>query len=53
LPLVNGKILARLIPDARLEVVHCGGHLFIVQRPRDVGPIIASFLAGMPDHSAC
>jgi hypothetical protein len=38
---------------SRLEVVHRGGHLFIVQRPRDVVPIIMSFLAGMTDHSAC
>jgi pimeloyl-ACP methyl ester carboxylesterase len=45
LPAINGQILARLIPGARLEIVHGGGHLFIVQRPREIAPIIASFLS--------
>jgi poly(3-hydroxyalkanoate) depolymerase len=46
LPPVNGRILARLIPDAHLEIVRGGGHLFIVQRPSEVAPIITSFLTG-------
>ena len=32
-PLVNGRILARLIPDARLHVVRGGGHLFVLEHP--------------------
>src|SRR5262249_10582216 len=31
-PVVNGRILATLIPDARLKVVKGGGHLFLVSR---------------------
>ena len=44
-PLANGRFLARLIPDARLEVVK-GGHLFLVSRAREVIPIIREFLDG-------
>jgi poly(3-hydroxyalkanoate) depolymerase len=46
MPLVNGRILAMLIPDAHLEIVRGGGHLFIVQRSSEVAPIITSFLTG-------
>ncbi len=46
-PLVNGKLLARLIPNARLETVP-GGHLFMVSRPAETFPLIRRFLAG-PD----
>jgi pimeloyl-ACP methyl ester carboxylesterase len=42
-PVVNGKILARLIPDARLEVVQ-GGHLFLLERPAEMAALIADFL---------
>ena len=31
-PPVDGRILARLIPDARLRMID-GGHLFMVTRP--------------------
>ena len=43
-PVINGKILARLIPNARLETVG-GGHLFLVTRPKEVIPLIEAFLA--------
>ena len=42
-PLINGRILARLIPHARLQVVG-GGHLFLVSRPKEVVPALESFL---------
>ncbi len=42
-PLVNGKILQRLIPRARLEVV-AGGHLFLVSRAAESVPHIKAFL---------
>ncbi|MFN9848394.1 MAG: alpha/beta fold hydrolase [Alphaproteobacteria bacterium] len=44
-PLVNGKFLARLIPNAQLETVP-GGHLFMVSRPAETVPVIRRFLAG-------
>lgn len=47
-PLANGRILARLIPRARLEVVG-GGHLFLVSRAAEAIPPIRAFLAE-PDH---
>ena len=43
-PAVNGKILAGLIPHARLEMVP-GGHLFLVTHPGVSAPIITEFLA--------
>ena len=42
-PLVNGRILAGLIPHARLEIVP-GGHLFLVSRPQATIPLIEAFL---------
>jgi poly(3-hydroxyalkanoate) depolymerase len=47
-PLANGRILARLIPRARLEVVG-GGHLFLVSRAAEAIPPIRAFLTE-PDH---
>jgi poly(3-hydroxyalkanoate) depolymerase len=46
-PLVNGRILAGRIPQARLQVIHGGGHLFILERPAEVAELVAQFL-----HSA-
>jgi poly(3-hydroxyoctanoate) depolymerase len=43
-PLVNGRILARRIPQARLQVIHGGGHLFILERPAEVAELVAQFL---------
>jgi poly(3-hydroxyalkanoate) depolymerase len=43
-PVVNGRILASLIPRARLEVFP-GGHLFLVSRARDAIPRLQAFLA--------
>lgn len=43
-PLANGRILATLIPNARLHVVKDGGHLFIVSRARDIVPVMRDFL---------
>jgi poly(3-hydroxyalkanoate) depolymerase len=42
-PLVNGRILTRLIPDARLEVMNCG-HLFIVTLPAETAAIFRQFI---------
>jgi len=44
-PLANAHILARALPDARLRVVHEGGHLFLVTHAQEVAPWIEEFLA--------
>ncbi|MBV8106162.1 MAG: poly(3-hydroxyalkanoate) depolymerase [Hyphomicrobiales bacterium] len=46
-PVANGRILARLIPNARLEVIE-DGHLFIVARPVETARRIERFLGGEP-----
>jgi poly(3-hydroxyoctanoate) depolymerase len=43
-PLINGRILARCIPDARLHVVSGGGHLFLLERPAEMAALVAGFL---------
>jgi poly(3-hydroxyoctanoate) depolymerase len=43
-PLVNGRMLGRLIPDARLHVVTGGGHLFLLERPAEIGALVTDFL---------
>lgn len=42
-PLVNGRLLAKLIPNARLVTIR-DGHLFLVTSRRECAPIIANFL---------
>ena len=44
IPLANARILAALIPSARLHVYH-GGHLELVTRPDLLAPVVAGFLA--------
>jgi len=41
---MNGRILARLIPDARLHVVRGGGHLFLIDQARESAEVIGRFL---------
>jgi pimeloyl-ACP methyl ester carboxylesterase len=43
-PLVNAKVLARLLPKARLETIE-DGHLFALTQARRVGARLTSFLA--------
>ena len=43
-PVANGRILAKLIPDARLVTID-DGHLFLVTRPKEFAEIIADFLS--------
>jgi pimeloyl-ACP methyl ester carboxylesterase len=42
-PLVNGRILAKLIPNSRLKVMECG-HLFIVTMPGETASVFRRFL---------
>jgi poly(3-hydroxyalkanoate) depolymerase len=43
-PVINGRTLARLIPDSRLHVVRGGGHLLLLDQPHDVVPVVRRFL---------
>jgi poly(3-hydroxyalkanoate) depolymerase len=43
-PLVNGRILARCIPHARLHIVRGGGHLFLLERPAPLAAVVADYL---------
>lgn len=51
-PTVNGHILARIIPNARLEIIRGGGHLFLLERPAETAALVAKFLAAdqLPEH---
>lgn len=46
IPLINGRILAARIPDARLRVVNCG-HLFLLTRASSLAPEIEEFLGAV------
>jgi len=43
-PLINAKILAARIPNAKLYVID-DGHLFLVARAQEVAPVVSNFLA--------
>ena len=47
-PLINGRILARCIPRAQLQIVRHGGHLFLLESPAEMAGLVAAFLSG--DH---
>jgi pimeloyl-ACP methyl ester carboxylesterase len=44
IPLINARVMARLMPNARLEILD-DGHLFLVTRPVESAAIIEKFLA--------
>jgi poly(3-hydroxyalkanoate) depolymerase len=44
-PLLNGRILAHRIPNARLHVVRGGGHLFLLEQPSEMAALVTGFLA--------
>jgi poly(3-hydroxyalkanoate) depolymerase len=43
-PLVNGRLMAWRLPNARLHVVRGGGHLFILERPAEIAELVTQFL---------
>ena len=49
IPLVNGRILARLMPHARLEVITGGGHLFLLEEAERSAALVREFLAQRRD----
>jgi poly(3-hydroxyalkanoate) depolymerase len=44
-PVVNAKIMARLLPDARLHV-YPGGHIALITEAKELAPVIEDFLDG-------
>ena len=44
IPLVNGRMIARLAPRATLHVIEGGGHLFLFTRPAELWDRIRTFL---------
>ena len=44
-PVVNARIMARLLPDARLHVYE-GGHIALVTEAKELAPVIEKFLDG-------
>jgi poly(3-hydroxyoctanoate) depolymerase len=51
-PAINGAVLAHRIPNARHHVIRGGGHLFILDSPDEVAPLVEDFLADdkLRDH---
>ena len=43
-PVINGRILAQLIPNARLRLID-DGHLFMVTQPKEAAAMIEAFLS--------
>lgn len=43
-PLVNHRVMAALIPRARLHVAAGGGHLVLLDSAHQIGPVVTSFL---------
>jgi poly(3-hydroxyalkanoate) depolymerase len=43
IPLVNARMMARLIPDARLHV-YSGGHIALITEAEELAPVIEGFL---------
>jgi poly(3-hydroxyalkanoate) depolymerase len=50
-PLVNAKLMQRLIPDARLRVFH-DGHVGLLTQAHELAPVVAQFLAEEPRPDA-
>ena len=44
-PAINGAVLAHRIPNARHHVIRGGGHLFILDSPDEIAPLVEDFLA--------
>ena len=45
-PHLNHRIIATLVPRARLHTIPGGGHLVLLDSAHEVGPVITSFLNG-------
>jgi poly(3-hydroxyoctanoate) depolymerase len=47
-PVENAHLLGRLIPRARVELLHGAGHMFVVDSVEEVAPLIRGFLEPSP-----
>jgi poly(3-hydroxyalkanoate) depolymerase len=45
IPVANARIMARLLPDARLHLYH-GGHIALITEAHELAPVIEEFLDG-------
>jgi pimeloyl-ACP methyl ester carboxylesterase len=45
IPVMNARLMARLIPDARLHVYR-GGHIALITEARQLAPVVETFLDG-------
>jgi len=45
IPVINARILASLLPDARLRVLQGGGHLFLIMQADETADLVQEFLA--------
>ena len=45
IPVVNARIMARLLPDARLHLYR-GGHIALITEADRLAPVIEDFLDG-------
>jgi poly(3-hydroxyalkanoate) depolymerase len=43
-PVVNARLMARLIPNARLHIIPGGGHLVLLEQPANVAALVSDFL---------
>jgi pimeloyl-ACP methyl ester carboxylesterase len=50
-PLVNARVMARLIPRSRLHV-YAGGHLAILTESSELAPVVDTFLGSEPPPSS-
>jgi pimeloyl-ACP methyl ester carboxylesterase len=50
-PLVNARVMARLIPRSRLHV-YAGGHLGILTESSQLAPVVETFLGSEPRPSS-
>jgi poly(3-hydroxyalkanoate) depolymerase len=48
IPLVNARVITRLVPHAELHVYH-GGHLGVLTESDELAPVIESFLTSLSD----
>lgn len=51
-PVWNARVLARGIPAAQLQVLHGAGHLFLLDSPEQVVPMLVPFLSGTGSYRA-